>query len=262
MGIVNNPLYVSAERGNSLIGSGKLGNYIYVPSGNFVADYYTNVFVSVAGAFSYSPFSKQYKEDISKVIEEISAISDKAIKERSISLQLEYSPQVVRGEEEYVAKKLEAELKLAEAREQVKQVKYYAEHGEEELAAKKAEYENSLSQAQKELFSGKSQYNAGLAEYNRKLAEYNAAKAIAAKYPNAREDYEKAGEELKKAKEDIDRAERSLTRGKKLLEELKKPDNTETLSVILSNLAKEYPEYKDLYHKPDFLLIKASKNRL
>lgn len=246
VGIVNNPLYVSAERGNSLIGSGKLGNYIYVPSGNFVADYYTNVFVSVAGAFSYSPFSKQYKEDISKVIEEISAISDKAIKERSISLQLEYSPQVVRGEEEYVAKKLEAELKLAEAREQVKQVKYYAEHGEEELAAKKAEYENSLSQAQKELFSGKSQYNAGLAEYNRKLAEYNAAKAIAAKYPNAREDYEKAGEELKKAKEDIDRAERSLTRGKKLLEELKKPDNTETLSVILSNLAKEYPEYKDL----------------
>lgn len=246
VGIVNSPLYVSVERGNALIGSGKLGNYIYIPATNFVMDYYTNAFVSVAGAFSYSAFSKQYKADIAEVVENIEAVSEKALQERSADLCLEYSPKVVKGEEEYAAKKLEAEEKLAEARQQVKEVKYYAEHGEEELAAKKAEYEASLSQAQREIYSGKSQYNAGLAEYNKKLAEYNAAKAMADKYPNAREDYKKAGEELDKAKADIDRAERSLGRIQKLLDQLKNPDSSETINTILVNLAKEYPEYKDI----------------
>lgn len=210
VGIVRTPLYISVERGSTLIGSGKLGNFIYVPMEAFATDYYTDAYLRVAGAEMYKAFSPAYNTHVRPVIEAVNAIAQGRLTARAIALSAELTPKVQEGKAQLAQKEAEAEQKLAEARELVEQVKYYAEHGEQELAEKKAEYENSLSAAQRELFSGQSQYNRGLAEYNAKLAEYNAARAEADKYPNARKDYNEAVAKLQKADEDIKAAEKRV----------------------------------------------------
>lgn len=232
-GIVMTPLYISVERGNTLVGSGKLGNFVYIPQENFVTDYYTNAYISVSGAFGFRAFSDEYKDYIAPVVQSIQAIAADRLAARAVSLRTEYTPKVTNGEAELAVKELEAEQKLAEGRAQVEQVKYYAENGEAELAAKKTEYENSLSAAQKELFSGQSQYNAGLAEYNAKLAQYNAARAIADQYPNARADYAKAKDDLEKADQDIKLAEKALEASRKAIEEAKNLQDEESLANLI-----------------------------
>lgn len=225
VGIVQTPLYISVERGNTLVGSGKLGNYIYIPQENFVMDYYTNVFISVSGAFGYQIFSDDYKQFITPVMDSIENLANERLSVRASSLRSEFTPKVLNGEAELTAKELEFEEKLIEGREQIELIKYYAENGEAELAAKKVEYENSLSDAQKELFSGKSTYNAGLAEYNKKLDEYNAAKAIADKHPNARQEYQDAVNALAQADKKIKDSQKALDVAKGLLEQMGDPES-------------------------------------
>jgi len=233
-GIVMTPLYISVERGNTLVGSGKLGNFVYIPQENFVTDYYTNAYISVSGAFGFRAFSDEYNDYIAPVVQSIQAIAADRLAARAVSLRTEYTPKVTNGEAELAVKELEAEQKLAEGRAQVEQVKYYAENGEAELAAKKTEYENSLSAAQKELFSGQSQYNAGLAEYNAKLAQYNAARAIADQYPNARADYAKAKDDLEKAETNIKNAEKALEAAQNALNEIKTLEDPESLASLIA----------------------------
>lgn len=251
VGIVQTPLYISVERGNTLVGSGKLGNYIYIPQENFIMDYHTNVFISVSGAFGYQTFSEEYRQFVAPVIGSIKALAKDRVPNRALSLRAEYAPKVLNGEAELAAKELEFEQKLAEGREQVEQIKYYAENGEAELAAKKAEYENSLSAAQKELFSGTSKYNAGVAEYNKKLNEYNAAKAMADKHPNARQEYEDAVAALAQADKKIQDNQKALDSAKKALDEVKTLQDPNSLaSLILLYLSSDVdPEIIALLQK-------------
>jgi putative ABC transport system permease protein len=233
VGIVETPLYISVERGNTLVGSGKLGNFIFVPQENFVTNYYSNVYVSVSGAFGYKTFSDEYRNYVSPVIKEIQEIGERNIPARALALSAEYTPKVANGEAELAVKELEAEQKLAEGREQVEQIKYYAENGEAELAEKRAEYENSLSAAQRDLFSGKNQYNAGVSEYNAKLAEYNAARAKADEHPNARQEYAEAVEALAQADKNIKNAEKTLEASKTALKEAEALQDESSLIYLI-----------------------------
>ena len=235
VGTVQTPLYISVERGNTLIGSGKLGNYIYIPQENFVTDYYTNVFISVSGAFGYQTFSDSYRQLVAPVISSIEELARDRIPVRALSLRTEYAPKVLNGEAELGTKELEFEQKLADGREQVEQIKYYAENGEAELAAKRAEYENSLSDAQKKLFSGTNEYNAGVAEYNKKLNEYNAAKAIADKHPNARQEYADAVVALEEADKKITDRQKALDSAKNALEEVKSLQDPASLASLITS---------------------------
>ena len=47
VGIVESPYYISFERGNSLVGSGKVGAFILVPDTAFKTDYYTDLYIKV-----------------------------------------------------------------------------------------------------------------------------------------------------------------------------------------------------------------------
>ena len=49
VGIVESPYYISFERGNSLVGSGKVGAFILVPDTAFKTDYYTDLYIKVNG---------------------------------------------------------------------------------------------------------------------------------------------------------------------------------------------------------------------
>ena len=106
-GIIRTPLYVSFERGNTNIGSGKLGTFIYVSEGVFNFDYYTEAFITVAGADNYKPYTKEYKDFVSPIVKEIENIEKERLPLRVEQLRAETTPKVRNGEEELANKEAE-----------------------------------------------------------------------------------------------------------------------------------------------------------
>ena len=67
VGIVQSPLYLQYERGNTSIGTGRLDGYLYLMPGGFDVDYYTEVYIKFARDFElYSTEYSDYTEEKGK----------------------------------------------------------------------------------------------------------------------------------------------------------------------------------------------------
>lgn len=77
VGNVISPLYFSAERPNSNLGSGKVDYYIYVYNGSIDLEAYSNIYITVKGAKKYLTNSDSYKKLINNVKKDIDLIKDK-----------------------------------------------------------------------------------------------------------------------------------------------------------------------------------------
>ena len=77
VGNVISPLYFSAERPNSNLGSGKVDYYIYVYNGSLDLEAYSNIYITVKGAKKYLTNSDSYKKLINNVKKGIDLIKDK-----------------------------------------------------------------------------------------------------------------------------------------------------------------------------------------
>lgn len=77
VGNVISPLYFSAERPNSNLGSGKVDYYIYVYNGSLDLEAYSNIYITVKGAKKYLTNSVSYKKLINNVKKDIDLIKDK-----------------------------------------------------------------------------------------------------------------------------------------------------------------------------------------
>lgn len=77
VGNVISPLYFSAERPNSNLGSGKVDYYIYVYNGSLDLEAYSNIYITVKGAKKYLTNSDSYKKLINNVKKDIELIKDK-----------------------------------------------------------------------------------------------------------------------------------------------------------------------------------------
>ena len=67
VGIVYTPYYVSYDIGQSDIGSGKVHFAMMIPNGDFVEEYYTEIFATVDGAKSYNTYSDEYFDCVGSV---------------------------------------------------------------------------------------------------------------------------------------------------------------------------------------------------
>ena len=77
VGNVISPLYFSAERPNSNLGSGKVDYYIYVYNGSLALEAYSNIYITVKGAKKHLTNSDSYKKLINNVKKDIDLIKDK-----------------------------------------------------------------------------------------------------------------------------------------------------------------------------------------
>lgn len=77
VGNVISPLYFSAERPNSNLGSGKVDYYIYVYNGSLDLEAYSNIYITVKGAKKHLTNSDSYKKLINNVKNGIDLIKDK-----------------------------------------------------------------------------------------------------------------------------------------------------------------------------------------
>lgn len=204
VGIIRTPRYISYERGNTTIGTGKLGTFIIVPQENFIAEYYSAVNIKLAGSENYDPFSEEYAEFIKPYKDYLLSISEELLSTRVASLKSQYTVDVLQGEIDYATAKTKVETELANAKAQVDEVLNLAENGDQMLADFKAQYNAAAAEYEGKIDAGKLEHSTQYAEWERKRNEFNEAKAMVKQYEGAETQYNQAVTEFNIAKNQVD----------------------------------------------------------
>lgn len=203
VGIIRTPLYISYERGNTTIGTGKLGTFIYVPLTNFTDDYYSAVSLKIAGSSDLDPYSEKYTALIEPYINYISSISYERLKPRVEYLKSVYSTEIEESEASYATLKAQADEKIAEGENQVAQILDLAKNGDQQLAEYKKQYNEKVLEAQTVLDGNKLEHSEQYALWEEKREAYNQAKALVDKYSTAETDVKNARTELNVAQTQV-----------------------------------------------------------
>lgn len=184
-GIIRTPLYINFERGNTQIGTGKLGTFIYIPQENFKTDYYSSLSIKLQGTDTLDPYSDEYEAYIAPYAEYIRSISQDCLAPRVTRLRAQYTSEVEKGDRDYAAAKQQTDTKIQEAEKQVATVLDMAENGDAKLAEFKRQYNEKAAEANQKIGQSKVEHSTQYAAYEQKRAEYNAAKAQVDRYANA-----------------------------------------------------------------------------
>lgn len=185
VGIIRTPLYISYDRGNTTVGTGKLGTFVYIPSENFLSGYYSSINIKIAGSENYDPYSDEYADFIAPYTEYIEKISSELLTPRIASLKEEYTSLVAESELEYAETKAEIEQQLANAEAQVAQIIDMAENGDEILLGYKQQYNEKATEAANAIDASKLEHSTQYALWEEKRDDYNSAKETLNKYANA-----------------------------------------------------------------------------
>lgn len=221
VGIIRSPYYISFERGNTTIGSGKIGTFIIIPDEAFTSDYFSEIYVNVQGSDYFEPYSDEYFEYISPVIANIEAISKNQVKVRVANLRPTLQKEIAEGEQLIANSSSEVSEKLKELDDTILQLEELVANGselvktaEEEFNQKFSEAEGNLSNntaeyyAAIEAYSQKEQlYKSNLALYNEQVNSHNAAKGL----------YDKSYNEYLAGQNAIASAEQTISTTKSLI---------------------------------------------
>lgn len=185
VGIIRTPLYISYERGNTNVGTGKLGTFIYVPSENFLLDYYTSMSIKLTGSENYEPYSDEYYAFVETYSDYIESIADELLAPRVSALKAEYTVKVIDSEAEYASTKAFVEQQIADGEAQVALILDMAENGDRKLLEYKQEYNAKASEAAEKIDASKLEHSTQYAAWQEKRTQYNEAKAMVEKYEGA-----------------------------------------------------------------------------
>ena len=204
VGIIRTPLYISYSRGNTTIGTGKLGSFIYVPSDNFQTDYYSALSIKVAGSDELDPYSDEYNALIEPYATYLSSIASERLTPRVTALKTQYETEISQSEAQYASSKAEVDEQIAEAEEQVTLILDMAENGDAKLAEYKQQYNEKAVEAETTIDETKLEHSQQYALWEEKRNDYNEAKALVDKYSTAETDLKNATTEYNVAKLQVD----------------------------------------------------------
>lgn len=172
VGIIRTPRYVSIERGQTTVGSGSLGCFIYVPEDAFEIPFYSEICVKAEVDKSSSPYSDLYFKKVQSIIENINKISSSCLDYTSGQVKEYFSIELEEAKLEYAAAEADAKAQIDNATEELKKNEDKINNSQAQLQAAKEQAEREFQQKYQQLISGQSQYAQGLEEYNTKYNQY------------------------------------------------------------------------------------------
>lgn len=180
VGIIESPYYISFERGNSLVGSGKIGTYIYIPNSAFSNDYYSEIYLTVDGASAIQPFTDEYFNFIEPTVKAVKEIGEKNVSARVDTLKTTLPERIVTAEKDYKSAKTKLDSGLKAAQEQIAQFQKYVDDPDGSYNEAVAKVAGALGLAESEFNGNSSDYQKAIETYNKYLEEYKAAKTTQA----------------------------------------------------------------------------------
>ncbi len=192
VGVIDCPMYLTYQRGNTNIGDGSITYYMMLPSDEFAMERYTAVYVRTkASSAGVSDFSDEYKDMVDDQKSEFEDISYSCIDRFNSTTLSDAQKELADARKEYEDGKKEAldkisdgEKKLSDGEsefyEKIAEAQKKLDDGEKELADAKEkltdgqeEYKTGIETAKQKLTDAQNEYADGLTKYNSAKAEYD-----------------------------------------------------------------------------------------
>ena len=175
VGLVQSPLYLQYERGNTSLGTGRLNGFVYLLPQGYAEDYFTEIYVKFDNDYGlYSDEYESYIEDVEDAWEEY---VERAGALRYDSILADANEELADAKEEFEEKKAEGEEELADAAATLEDAEQKLEDGRQALQDAKqelADAKETLEKKEKELLDAKetlAQKEKELADGERELQE-------------------------------------------------------------------------------------------
>ncbi len=139
VGLVQSPLYLQYERGNTSIGTGRLAGFICLPPEGFDTDYFTDIYVKFDR--DYQLYSEEYDTFVQEKEVSWESAAEKEALDRYRRILEEAQEQIAAGKAELEEKKAEGERELADALETLEEAAAQMEEGTQQLESAKRELE-------------------------------------------------------------------------------------------------------------------------
>ncbi len=180
VGIFQSPLYVSVEKEQTNVGSGKVGIAAYVPAGDFKLAEPTEYFFEVAAAVGLMPDSDSYQTAVAKVKTEIDGIGREVMAKETAELK----QKLLAGKAELLANRTKAETEIKDAEDKLIQAETDITEGEATLLREEADGKQKIADGRAEvlknrmeLLNGRLLYNEGFLKWSQGNTEYLSGKA-------------------------------------------------------------------------------------
>ena len=175
VGLVQSPLYIQYERGNTSLGTGRLAGFVYLLPQGYAEDYFTEIYVKFDRDYDlYSDEYESYIEDVEEAWEEY---VEQAAGLRYDSILADANEELADAKKEFEEKKAEGEEELADAAATLEDAAQKLEDGRQALQDARqelADAKETLQQKEKELADAKvtlAQKEQELADGQRELQE-------------------------------------------------------------------------------------------
>ena len=261
VGVIQSPYYVSFERGNTLIGSGKVGTFIIVPDSVFLQDYYSELYVKIVGSDQYDAFSDEYKNHIAPYLAMIKAIAPSRLEARVTDLQNTLPTKIADAEAMLNNASAAAGSQVAELENTISMLEENKNLLTTQLTQAQETYNVTLADAEEELALNRIDYDENVTEYNNLLslyqtnsaayAEQNSAYTTAyAEYSANLQNYNTAKNSYTQAQAQVNATQSMITEAQGVLTMLENRQNenltNEEISSIVTILQTTYPGIYDV----------------
>lgn len=227
VGLVQSPLYIQYERGNTALGAGRLNGFLYLAPEGFDTAYYTDVYVR------FRQDNPLYGEGYDAYVEERESLWEEraaqAADRRYQSILREANEELEDARQELADKQSEGEAELAEAARELEDARAELDEGERALTDGKKEIadgKQALEDGRKELADGRRALEDGrqaLAAQRQALAAQEQALEAGAAYMDpqalaaARAELAAAGQLLDAKERELSESEGTLAKGEREL---------------------------------------------
>ncbi len=221
VGVVTSPLYLSFERDTSSIGKGSVDGFIMVDDGNFLLDYYTDIYVTANDGLALVSYSEDYQDMGSAFVDEIETISDERVDIRFAEIKDEAQEKIDEAQEKLDEETAEANEKLDDAAAKIADAKNQIEDAKLDIEDAKTRIEDGkkdLEDGEKEINENALKLGDGWQQYDDAYAEYEkSVKLLGEK----KEELEKTKGDLNEKLDAAKAAKSELVAKKKELKALK-----------------------------------------
>ncbi|WP_255467430.1 FtsX-like permease family protein [Raoultibacter phocaeensis] len=168
-GFVRSSYYTSTgSLGTTSLGSGALGQYLYVSASSFAADLpYTEAYVSVSGAEDELGASDAYAETVLSVLARIEDKAPELEARRLAEVKQEAQDELDENREAYERERADADTQLAEAKQKLDDAKHELDEAKATLDATPAQLDAAaatIAANEQTISSGQADFDAGVQE--------------------------------------------------------------------------------------------------
>lgn len=261
VGIIDSPLYINFERGQTNIGNGSIDFFAYIYEEDFKIEKVTDVFIRTVQSNVLQAYSDEYQQHISPIKTVLEDLGTNAV---ALETQ-ELKKKLQDGKKELEENKSKAETELADAEKKLADAEEEIKKGKDELNENEIKYTKELKDKEAELEKGKKELEKGRKTYEENyqkwLEGYNEYINGEEKLATAKAELDSAGQvllplegELSAGKEKLDGAKAQLDLLSMSIEGLK-----EVQSELAANPPLSIEQYNELIKRIETYSPEASQ---